>query len=113
MSDRFELGTDLLSPIDRVYGDVANDGWDDLESEFEEFLTLYTLLFQDEKRKSFWDHERLDWSKHLEKLRHKGRFATKYRMSEKAFNLLVSDLGPILQADVSKAHVPSAIWSSE
>jgi hypothetical protein len=44
--------------------DVGNNmmrEWDDLELEYEEFLTLYTLLFPDDKRKSFWDHEQLDF----------------------------------------------------
>ena len=68
MSNRFQLGTNVLSPIDRIYGDIGNDGLDDLELEYKEFLTLYTLLLPDDKRKSFWDHEQLDWSKHLEKL---------------------------------------------
>jgi hypothetical protein len=78
MSDRFQVGTDVLSPTDRIYRDVINDGWDDLELEYQDFLTLYTVLFPDNKRKSFWDHERLDWSRHLEKLPHEGWFATKY-----------------------------------
>jgi hypothetical protein len=105
MSDRFQAGTGFLSPTDSIYGDVGNDGWDDLELECQEFLTLYTLLFpDDDKRKSFWDHERLDWSSHLEKLRHEGRFAQKYRMPEKAFNRLVRVLGPILQADITKSR---------
>jgi hypothetical protein len=103
MSDCFQVGTDVLSPTDRIYGDVGNDGWDDLELEYQEFLTLYTVLFPDETRKSFWDHQRLDWSRHLEKLRHEGWFAQKYRMSEKAFNRLVRVLGPILQSDISKS----------
>ena len=74
-----------------------------MELELEEFLTLYTILFPDDRRKSFWDHKRLDWSKHLEKLRHEGRFATKYRMPEKAFNRLVQILGPTLQSDITKS----------
>jgi hypothetical protein len=44
MSNRFQVGTDILSPMDRIYGDASNDGWDDLELEYQEFLTLYTLL---------------------------------------------------------------------
>jgi hypothetical protein len=104
MSDRVQPGADILSPSDRIYGDVGNDGWDALELEFEEFLTLYTLLFPVDTRKSFWDHERLDWTRHLEKLRHEGRFASKYRMPEKGFNRLVRILGPILQADISKSR---------
>ncbi len=60
MSDRFQAGTGFLSPTDSIYDDVGNDGWDDLELECQEFLNLYTLLFpDDDKRKSFWDHERL------------------------------------------------------
>jgi hypothetical protein len=45
MGDRFQAGTDFLSPLDRIYGDVGNDGWDDLEFEYEEFLTLYSFFY--------------------------------------------------------------------
>jgi hypothetical protein len=105
MGDRFQVGTEFLSPSDRIYGDIGNDGWDDLELEFQEFLTLYSFLYSDkEGRKSFWDHERLDWSMQLVKLRHENRFDVKYRMTEKGFNRLVRLLGPILDCDIPKAH---------
>jgi hypothetical protein len=57
MGDRFELGDDFMSDVDGVYGDLENDGWDDLELEFEEFLLLYNFLQIDgDGRKCFWDH---------------------------------------------------------
>jgi hypothetical protein len=53
---------------------------------------------------AFWDHVRVDWSHHLEKLQHEGCFAAKYQMPERAFNSLVEILGPILQDDITKAR---------
>jgi hypothetical protein len=64
MGDCFQVGTNFLTPHGRIYGDVSNDGWDDLELEFEEFLALYTFLYMDDSRKDFWDHECLDWSQY-------------------------------------------------
>jgi hypothetical protein len=86
MGNHFEVGTDFLSPVDRIYySDLDNDGWNDLELEFEEFLTMYTFLqHDDEGRKYFWDHQRLDWSKHMEKLWHKGLFAKRYQMPKES-----------------------------
>ena len=105
MGDRVDFGDDFMSDVDRVYGDLENDGWDDLELEFEEFLNLYNFLEHDkEKRKTFWDHDRLDWSTHLEKLRHEGLFAKRYRMPEKAFIRLVDLLVPFLPGDVTKSR---------
>ena len=106
MSDRFDVGDDFMSDdIDGIYGDVDNDGWDDLELEFEEFLTLYNFLQQDEeKRKTFWDHQRLHWSTHVDKLRHEGLFGRRYRMPESAFNKLVELLKPMLPGDVTKSR---------
>jgi len=92
MSDHFDIEDDFMSDdLDSIYSDVDNDRWDDLELEFQEFLTLYNFLQtdEDEKRKTFWDHEPLDWSKHVEKLRHEGLFSKHYRMSEKAFTTLL------------------------
>ena len=109
MSDRFDVDDDFMSDdVDGIYGDVDNDGWEDLEVDFEEFLTLYNFLQSDEDktRKTFWDHERLDWSKHVEKLRHEGLFSKRYRMPKKAFNKLVELLAPQLQTDVTKSRNP-------
>ena len=105
MSDRWDVEDDFMSDVDGVYGDIVNDGWDDLELEFEEFLTLYNFLYFDGNgRKSFWDHDRLDWSKHLEKLWHEGLFARRYRLPEKAFDGLVELLLPMLSVDVTKSR---------
>ena len=105
MGGRVDFGDDFMSDVDRVYGDLENDGWDDLELEFEEFLNLYNFLEHDkEKRKTFWDHHRLDWSTHVEKLRHEGLFAKRYRMPEKAFIRLVDLLLPFLPGDVTKSR---------
>jgi hypothetical protein len=57
MSVHFQVGTNVLHTTDVIYGDVGNNGWDDLELEYQEFLTLYTVLFPDNTRKCFWDHE--------------------------------------------------------
>jgi hypothetical protein len=48
-----------VTTYDRIYGDVGNDGWDDLDLEFEEFLALYSFLYMDEP---------LDWSHHTVRL---------------------------------------------
>jgi hypothetical protein len=75
-----------------------------LELEFEDFHTLYAFLqHYDKGRKSFWDHQHLNWSKHVEKLWHKGLFAKRYPMPKKAFNRLVELLVPLLPEDVTKS----------
>ncbi len=69
MGNRVDFGDDFMSDVDRVYGDLENDGWDDLELEFEEFLLLYNFIQIDgDGRMSCWEHERLDWSSHLKRL---------------------------------------------
>jgi hypothetical protein len=69
MGNCFQVGTEFLTPYDKFYGDVgSNDGWDDLDLEFEEFLSIYSFLYMDNLRKAYWNHEHLDWSHHLEKL---------------------------------------------
>jgi hypothetical protein len=37
----------------------VNDGWDDLDGDLELFLAIEGLLTGE--RKSYWEHERLDW----------------------------------------------------
>jgi hypothetical protein len=55
-----------MSPFDIMYGNVDSDGWDDMELEFEEVLTLYTFfLYGDEARMTFWDKNHLYLSKDL------------------------------------------------
>ena len=34
MGDHVEVEDDFMSDVARVYGDLENDGWDDLELEF-------------------------------------------------------------------------------
>jgi hypothetical protein len=92
-------------------GDVRNDddrSWDDLELEVHQLVRVYTSCLFDENdnsRKAFWDHDCLDWSQHVQKLRHEGHFAAKYRMPEEAFNNLVQILTPFLhQGDTAQSR---------
>jgi hypothetical protein len=76
-----------------------NDGWEDLDGDLERFLVLEELLAG--KRKSYWDHERLDWDQHVQKLLHKDedRFHTIYHMPLKDFNALVELLADVIVPD--------------
>ena len=51
------------------------------------------------ERRSRWQYERR-WNKLLEKLRHQGKFHTRFRMSETPFNDLVELLRPALKRDM-------------
>ena len=74
------------------------------EDEWEDFLMLHAmyLLIRRERRRR-WQYERR-WNKLLEKLRHQGKFHTRFRMSETAFNDLVELLRPALKR-VTYNHV--------
>jgi len=54
------------------------------------------FLLSRRKRRSRWQYER-QWNKLLKKLRHQGKFHTRFRMSETAFNDLVELLRPALE----------------
>ena len=55
-------------------------------------------------RKERWQHERLEWEKHLRLLFHEETFNNEYRMSYNAFNKLKEILQPILQRDANKCR---------
>ena len=48
-------------------------------------------------RNERWDHERLEWAKHVEHLQHEDRFATEYLMKLQTYNKLIRILDPILE----------------
>jgi len=56
-----------------------------------------------QQRRVKWKHERIDWDKHLEMLRHTRRFNITYHMTESCFNKLVD----ILRIDLAKNEVQS------
>ncbi|KAL7536885.1 hypothetical protein ACHAXR_007463 [Thalassiosira sp. AJA248-18] len=51
----------------------------------------------DSMRGHRWDHERIDWDTHVDKLLHERKFDTEYRMSLPAHGELVRILDPILE----------------
>jgi hypothetical protein len=65
----------------------ANDGWGDLDEDLGLFLAIEELLTGD--RKFYWQHERLDWDRHVQKLLHEDRFHIRYRMPLEDFEALV------------------------
>jgi hypothetical protein len=62
----------FLAPQDSF----ANDGWEDLDGDLEQFLAIEELLAGG--RKSYWKRERLDWDRHVKKLLHKHCFHIRY-----------------------------------
>jgi hypothetical protein len=65
-----------------------------LDGDLEMFLVIEELLTG--KRKSYWEHERLDWDRHVQKLLHKDHFHTRYCMPLEEFNALVELLGDVI-----------------
>ena len=58
----------------------------------------FEILFGDSiPRNDQWDHTRIDWDAHVEKLCHEQHFKREYQMSLQAFNKLVFILSPLLQ----------------
>ena len=51
--------------------------WEDLDGDIELFLALQELLTGE--RSNYWQHERLDWDEHVQKLSHENRFHIRYR----------------------------------
>ena len=70
---------------------ATNDGWEDLDGDLELFLAIEEFLSGD--RKTCWEHDRLDWDVHVQKLLHEDRFHTRYRMPLEDFDALVELLG--------------------
>jgi len=61
------------------------------------------------KRRSRWQYERR-WNTSLERLRHQGKFHTRFRMSETAFNDLVELLRPALKRAVQYSRSKQPIF---
>ena len=74
-----------------------NDGWEDLDGDLELFLAVEELLTG--KRKSYWEHERLDWDRHVQKLLHEHHFHIRYRMPLEDFDALVELLADVIVPD--------------
>ena len=51
---------------------TKNDGWEDLDGDLKMFIAIDEFLTGE--RKSAWDHERLVWVRHVQKLLHEERF---------------------------------------
>jgi hypothetical protein len=81
------------------FGD--DDGWEDLDGDLELFLTIEELLTG--QRKSFWEHRRLDWERHVQKLLHEDRFHIRYRMPLEDFEALVELLGDSVVPNVAQS----------
>jgi hypothetical protein len=62
-----------------------------LDGDIELFLAITELLTGE--RISYWQHERLDWNQHVEKLLHENPFHIGYHMSLEDFDALVQLLG--------------------
>jgi hypothetical protein len=75
-----------------------NDKWEDFDGDLEMFLVIEELLTG--KSKSYWEHEWLDWERHVQKLLHKDCFYTRYRMPLEDFNALVELLGDAIVPNV-------------
>ena len=58
----------------------------------------FDIIFDDPiPRWDRWDHTRIDWDAHVEKICHEQHFKREYQMSLEAFNKLVCILSPSLQ----------------
>lgn len=81
------------------------------ESETDDFYYMQWLVAVSSRlpRSARWEHERLDWEKHVNKLTHEGKFANEYRMSISAFETLVEMLRPSLHRDEHRSRSAQAI----
>jgi hypothetical protein len=70
---------------------LPHDWWEDLDGYIEGFLVIEELLTSE--RTSYWQHERLDWDQHVEKVLHENGFHIRYRMSLEDFDALAQLLG--------------------
>ena len=64
---------------------------------FQMYQDFDTIFDDPIPRRDRWDHTRIDWDAHVEKLHHEQHFKREYRMSLEAFNKLVFILSPSLQ----------------
>ncbi len=77
-----------------------NSVWEDLDGDIELFLALQEVL-TGERSSSCWQHERLDWDLHAQKLLHEDRFHIRHRMPLKDFDALVVLWRQILKCPVA------------
>ena len=77
--------------------DDNDEEWEEWEHQDALFLVLLSnCFFNDSCRKPKWIHDRIVWEIHVQGLRHEGKFKQNYRMSERAFKVLLSMLYPKL-----------------
>ena len=70
----------------------------------------FEIIFDDPiPRRDQWDHTRIDWDEHVEKLCREQRFKREYRMSLEAFNKLVFILSLSLQRNNMYSHSSTLI----
>ena len=67
----------------------------------EQFVAMYAY-WKDERRWK-WQHERVNWSMHVEKLTHQDMFDRTYQMSLNAFNTLLELLRGYITFDILKS----------
>ena len=82
-------------------GDVDEEEDEEWDQTLEEFALLNEAWRNERKWK--WQHERLSWNQHVEKLLHEEGFDRKYRMSYDAFTLLLDLLRPDITCDIIKS----------
>jgi hypothetical protein len=70
---------------------ASDSTWEHLDGNNETFLALEKLLTG--QRASYWQHERLDWGEHVQKLLHENRFHIRYHMPLEDFDTLVKIFG--------------------
>ena len=78
----------------KIIAIMNNDGYLhtlQLDDDSESFMMLMMLTAKAD-RQVRWNHERIDWKQHLEKLRHTNGFQKRYHMSKRSFNQLVNIL---------------------
>jgi hypothetical protein len=51
---------------------LPHDWWEELDGDIELFLAIAELLTGEQT--SYWQHERLDWNRHVEKLLRENHF---------------------------------------
>eukprot|EP00956_Cyclotella_meneghiniana_P020931 scaffold37547_cov75-Cyclotella_meneghiniana.AAC.2 len=95
-SDVEDSYEDLLPMMKRYSGSAETnvDHYSDLR-DLEDLHFLHSSAM--DLRNERWDHERLDWAKHVEQLQHEDRFATEYLMKLPTYNKLIRILDPILE----------------
>ena len=70
----------------------------------------FNIIFDDPiPRRDQWDHTRIDWDAHVEKLCHEKHFKREYQISLEAFNKLVFILSPSLQRNNMYSHSSTPI----